>query len=39
MSASEEEVKRAAELAQISRFIEILPDGYRSMVGERGLKL
>ncbi|MCR5859089.1 ABC transporter ATP-binding protein/permease [Mesorhizobium sp. J428] len=39
MSAPEEEVKRAAELAQISKFIETLPDGYRSMVGERGLKL
>ena len=39
MSASEEEVRRAAELAQISTFIDTLPDGYRSMVGERGLKL
>ncbi|MBN9244443.1 MAG: ABC transporter ATP-binding protein/permease [Mesorhizobium sp.] len=37
--ASEEEVKRAAELAQIGPFIEHLPDGYRAMVGERGLKL
>ncbi|PYE88504.1 ABCB family ABC transporter ATP-binding protein/permease [Phyllobacterium leguminum] len=39
MSAPEEEVERAAELAQISHFIKLLPDGYRSMVGERGLKL
>ncbi len=39
MSAAEDEVKRAAELAQISGFIETLPDGYGSMVGERGLKL
>ncbi|KXF78071.1 metal ABC transporter permease [Paramesorhizobium deserti] len=39
MSASEEEVERAAELAQISHFIKLLPDGYQSMVGERGLKL
>jgi ATP-binding cassette subfamily B protein len=30
---------RFAELAQIGPFIEALPDGYRSMVGERGLKL
>jgi ABC-type transport system involved in Fe-S cluster assembly fused permease/ATPase subunit len=37
--ASEEDVKRAAELAQIGPFIESLPDGYRTMVGERGLKL
>jgi len=39
MSASEEEVERAAELAQIAEFIKLLPDGYQSMVGERGLKL
>ena len=39
MSASEEEVRKAAELAQIGSFIERLPDGYKSMVGERGLKL
>lgn len=38
-SASEEEVERAAELAQISGFIKHLPEGYQSMVGERGLKL
>jgi len=37
--ASESEVRKAAELAQISGFIERLPDGYKSMVGERGLKL
>ena len=37
--ASEEEVHKAAELAQIGPFIERLPEGYRSMVGERGLKL
>ncbi|RWI99059.1 ABC transporter ATP-binding protein/permease [Mesorhizobium sp.] len=39
VGASEEEVSKAAELAQIGPFIEKLPDGYRSMVGERGLKL
>ncbi|WP_265515574.1 ABCB family ABC transporter ATP-binding protein/permease [Nitratireductor luteus] len=37
--ASEQEVRRAAELAQIGPFIESLPDGYKTMVGERGLKL
>ncbi len=37
--APEDEVRRAAELAQIAGFIEKLPDGYQSMVGERGLKL
>ncbi|CCV12700.1 ABC transporter ATP-binding protein/permease [Mesorhizobium sp. STM 4661] len=39
IDASEEDVRKAAELAQIGPFIERLPDGYRSMVGERGLKL
>lgn len=39
VNAEEEEVRRAAELAQIGPFIERLPDGYRTMVGERGLKL
>ncbi len=37
--ASDEEVREAARLAQIDAFIGALPDGYRSMVGERGLKL
>ncbi len=37
--ASEDEIRKAAELAQIGPFIESLPDGYRTMVGERGLKL
>jgi ATP-binding cassette, subfamily B, heavy metal transporter len=39
IGASEEDVRKAAELAQIGPFIERLPDGYKSMVGERGLKL
>lgn len=39
IGASEEEVAEAARLAQIGGFIESLPDGYRTMVGERGLKL
>jgi ATP-binding cassette subfamily B protein len=37
--ASEEEVREAARMAQIDAFISRLPDGYRTMVGERGLKL
>ncbi|MDR7031811.1 ABC transporter ATP-binding protein/permease [Mesorhizobium sp. BE184] len=37
--AGEDEVQKAAELAQIGTFIERLPDGYKTMVGERGLKL
>ncbi|WP_062212355.1 ABC transporter ATP-binding protein/permease [Aureimonas sp. AU12] len=39
VDAAEDEVKRAADLAQISSFIEMLPDGFATMVGERGLKL
>jgi ABC-type transport system involved in Fe-S cluster assembly fused permease/ATPase subunit len=38
-SATEAEVQQAAEIAQIGKFIESLPEGYKSMVGERGLKL
>jgi ATP-binding cassette, subfamily B, heavy metal transporter len=37
--ASEEEVREAARMAQIDAFISRLPEGYRTMVGERGLKL
>jgi len=37
--ASDEEVYEAARLAQIDEFIRSLPDGYKAMVGERGLKL
>jgi ABC-type transport system involved in Fe-S cluster assembly fused permease/ATPase subunit len=37
--ASEEEVREAATLAQIDRFIAALPEGYDTPVGERGLKL
>ena len=39
LSASEEEVKKAAKMAHIYDFIESLPDGWDSIVGERGLKL
>jgi ATP-binding cassette subfamily B protein len=37
--ASPEEVREAARLAQIDRFIGLLPEGYETPVGERGLKL
>jgi ATP-binding cassette subfamily B protein len=37
--ATAEEVQQAARMAQIDGFIRALPDGYRTMVGERGLKL
>lgn len=38
-SATDEEMRKAAEMAQISKFIEMLPKGFETMVGERGLKL
>lgn len=37
--ATDGEVKRAAELAQAAEFIEALPAGYGTMVGERGSRL
>jgi len=37
--ASFAEVREAARLAQIHEFIVTLPQGYNSLVGERGLKL
>jgi ATP-binding cassette, subfamily B, heavy metal transporter len=37
--ASDAEVREAARLAQIDEFIRRLPEGYNTMVGERGLKL
>ncbi|MEJ2592816.1 MAG: ABC transporter ATP-binding protein/permease [Candidatus Thiodiazotropha sp.] len=37
--ASREEIEAAAHIAQIADFIEQLPDGYQTVVGERGLKL
>jgi ATP-binding cassette subfamily B protein len=37
--ATLEEVREAARLAHIDSFIERLPDGYETLVGERGVKL
>jgi ATP-binding cassette, subfamily B, heavy metal transporter len=39
IGANEADIKEAARLAQIDKFIVELPMGYDSMVGERGLKL
>jgi ATP-binding cassette, subfamily B, heavy metal transporter len=38
-AATREEVEQAAKLAHIHDFVVTLPDGYETMVGERGLKL
>ena len=37
--AGDDEVRRAARLAYIGDFIDALPDGFATVVGERGLKL
>ncbi len=37
--ASEEDVRSAAKMAQVGAFIDTLPKGYQTPVGERGLKL
>ncbi|MGE5625235.1 MAG: ABCB family ABC transporter ATP-binding protein/permease [Bacillota bacterium] len=37
--ASQAEVEKAAELAHLRQFIASLPQGYKTLVGERGLKL
>ena len=39
VNASEEDVVQAAKLAQLHDFIESLPDGYETYVGERGVTL
>lgn len=37
--ATEAEVRRAAEAAHVTEFADALPDGFHTMVGERGIKL
>jgi ATP-binding cassette, subfamily B, bacterial len=37
--ATDEEVRRAAEAAHCDSFIDLMPDGYESIVGERGTNL
>jgi ATP-binding cassette subfamily B protein len=37
--ATDAEVRRAAALAHAAEFVESLPDGYGTLVGERGIKL
>lgn len=37
--ATDEDVVRAAKLAKADEFIDKLPQGYKTMVGERGVKL
>ncbi len=37
--ATDEQVRRAAELAEAAEFIDALPNGYDTVVGERGQKL
>ena len=38
-SATKEEIERAAKLANAHEFIKTLPNGYETLVGERGVKL
>jgi len=38
-NSTEEEIFKVSKMAQLHNFIESLPDGYRTIVGERGLKL
>jgi ABC-type multidrug transport system fused ATPase/permease subunit len=39
VDATDEQVEEAARIAQATEFIERLPDGYETMVGERGITL
>ena len=37
--ASEQEVRQAAEMAHAHRFIQALPEGYATVIGDRGIRL
>ena len=37
--ATQDQIEHAAQLAQVHDFVQRLPDGYQTRVGERGLKL
>lgn len=39
LDATEEEMKRVAKRAQAHQFISVFPEGYDTIVGERGVKL
>ena len=39
LDATDDDVRLAAEAAHAAEFIEELPDGYETLVGERGIKL
>ena len=39
LEATDEEIRRAAKVADVHDFVQSLPDGYETVVGERGLKL
>jgi ATP-binding cassette subfamily B protein len=39
LDATDDEVQWAAEVSQLSRDVEVFPDGYRSLLGERGINL
>ncbi len=38
-NATDQEIYKVSKMSQLHNFIETLPDGYQTIVGERGLKL
>jgi subfamily B ATP-binding cassette protein MsbA len=38
-AATQEQIVRAARIARVDEFVERLPEGYNTIVGERGIKL
>jgi subfamily B ATP-binding cassette protein MsbA len=39
LSATDEEIERAAEAANVAEFVSALPNGYETLLGERGITL